>query len=101
MSKEDFEQNKEALTNIITSTILNILEDLGPEKTREISWFSQDINKISKENKQMVTLRIDADVLKFFKNSGRFYQRRINQVLKQFMENSQKEPNNVKLSNSF
>ena len=100
MSKEDFEQNKEALTNTITSTILNILEDLGPEKTREISWCSQDINKVS-ENKQMVTLRIDADVLKFFKNSGRFYQRRINQVLKQFMENSQKEQTNAKLSNSF
>lgn len=46
MSKEDFEQNKEALTNTIASTILNILEDLGPEKTREISWFSQDVNKV-------------------------------------------------------
>lgn len=47
MSKEDFEQNKEALTNTIASTILNTLEEMGPEKTREISWFSMDVNKIN------------------------------------------------------
>lgn len=37
------------------------------------------------ENKRQVTLRIDADVLEFFKETGRRYQTRINQVLRSYM----------------
>lgn len=37
------------------------------------------------ENKRQITLRIDADVLEFFKTTGRRYQTRINQVLRSYM----------------
>ena len=43
-------------------------------------------------NKQQITLRLDADVLAFFKNTGRRYQTRINAVLKAYMHAHQKEP---------
>lgn len=36
--------------------------------------------------KQQVTLRLDADVLAFFKHSGKRYQTRINAVLRSYVE---------------
>src|ERR1700730_2704773 len=39
-----------------------------------------------KENKRQVTMRFDADVLEFFKTSGRGWQGRMNAVLRRFME---------------
>jgi uncharacterized protein (DUF4415 family) len=37
------------------------------------------------ENKQQITLRIDADVLDWFKATGKGYQTRINTALRQFV----------------
>ena len=39
--------------------------------------------------KQPVTLRIDADVLAFFKAEGQGYQTRINQLLRKYMDAQQ------------
>ena len=36
--------------------------------------------------KNQLTLRIDQDVIEFFKNEGRGYQTRINQLLRAYME---------------
>ena len=38
------------------------------------------------ENKRQVTMRFDADVLEFFRRSGRGWQGRMNAVLRSFME---------------
>ena len=38
------------------------------------------------ENKQQISLRIDADVLNFYRATGRRYQTRINEVLRLYME---------------
>jgi uncharacterized protein (DUF4415 family) len=40
---------------------------------------------IPEENKRQITLRIDADVLAFFKRTGRRYQTRMNEVLRSYM----------------
>ena len=37
------------------------------------------------ENKQQVTLRLDIDVLSFFKGTGKRYQSRINAALREYM----------------
>lgn len=42
------------------------------------------------ENKQQVTLRLDRDVLEFFRHTGKRYQTRINQVLRSYMQAHQK-----------
>jgi uncharacterized protein (DUF4415 family) len=39
-------------------------------------------------NKAQITLRIDADVLKFFKATGRRYQSRINAALREYISNA-------------
>ncbi len=42
--------------------------------------------------KQPVTLRLDADVLMWFKAQGRGYQTRINKLLRRYMESQQSHP---------
>ncbi|MGP0171400.1 BrnA antitoxin family protein [Pseudomonas sp. NCHU5208] len=39
--------------------------------------------------KQAVTIRLDADVLEWFKSQGAGYQTRINQLLRQYMQGQQ------------
>ena len=41
--------------------------------------------------KQPVTLRLDADVLDWFKSQGRGYQTRINKLLRRYMEAQQSQ----------
>lgn len=38
------------------------------------------------ENKQQVTLRLDRDVLEFFRHTGKRYQTRINNVLRAYVQ---------------
>lgn len=42
------------------------------------------------ENKQQITLRLDADVIEFFRATGRRYQSRINAALREYI-NAQKK----------
>lgn len=46
---------------------------------------------VAAANKRQITLRIDADVLAFFKSTGRRYQTRMNRVLRSYVE-SQRPP---------
>lgn len=39
--------------------------------------------------KQTVTMRVDSDVLQWFKRQGKGYQTRINQLLRRYMESHQ------------
>jgi uncharacterized protein (DUF4415 family) len=41
---------------------------------------------VSGENKQQVTLRLDAEVLNFFKLTGKRYQSRINAALREYVK---------------
>jgi uncharacterized protein (DUF4415 family) len=45
---------------------------------------------IPAENKQQITLRLDADVIEFFRATGRRYQSRINAALRDYV-NAQKK----------
>jgi uncharacterized protein (DUF4415 family) len=45
---------------------------------------------IPAENKQQITLRLDADVIQFFRGTGRRYQSRINAALREYV-NAQKK----------
>ena len=48
------------------------------------------IGKFYRPKKESVTIRIDADVLAWLKTSGRGYQTRINEYLRQIMRQSRK-----------
>ena len=40
---------------------------------------------VSAENKQQITLRLDSEILSFFKDTGKRYQSRINAALREYM----------------
>ena len=53
--------------------------------THGVAWKRLDL-LIPAENKRQITLRIDGDVLAFFKTTGRRYQTRMNEVLRSYMK---------------
>jgi len=52
--------------------------------THGVRWKRVDL-LIPEVNKRQITLRVDADVLAFFKSTGRRYQTRMNHVLRLYM----------------
>jgi uncharacterized protein (DUF4415 family) len=50
--------------------------------------FLDRVRELSKENKTPITLRVDADVARFFRAQGKGYQRLMNTVLRAYMEAS-------------
>ena len=55
-----------------------------PKQTAAVKW-SRPGALVAAENKQQITLRLDADVLSFFKKTGERYQSRINAVLREYV----------------
>lgn len=55
-----------------------------PRQTGNIQW-TRPGALVPDENKQQITLRLDADVLGFFKGTGKRYQSRINAALREYM----------------
>ena len=56
-----------------------------PRSSPNTKWTRPGLMMTS-ENKQQVTLRLDREVLDFFRSSGRRYQTKINAVLRAFVE---------------
>ena len=48
--------------------------------------------------KKAISIRVDEDVLDFFKQQGAGYQRRINAVLRSYMEQKKPQPNRKKIA---
>jgi uncharacterized protein (DUF4415 family) len=59
-----------------------------PKQTAAVKW-SRPGALVSTENKQQITLRLDAEVVNFFKNTGERYQSRINAVLREYVKTHQ------------
>ena len=55
-----------------------------PKQTDPVQW-TRPGALVPSENKQQITLRLDADVLGFFKSTGQRYQSRINAALREYM----------------
>ncbi len=53
--------------------------------------FWKDAKIVMPKSKQSITLRVDRDVLAFFKEEGTGYQTRMNAVLRAFMEHQRKD----------
>lgn len=72
--------------------IMKQLESLDKMSDNDIDYSdNQDLGDIDfssfeiyKKEKKQITLRIDNDVLDFFKNMGKGYQTKINQVLREY-----------------
>ncbi len=62
-----------------------------PQQRGAIKW-TRPGALVPSENKQQVTLRLDADVLSFFKETGKRYQSRINAALREYVKAHRKSP---------
>jgi uncharacterized protein (DUF4415 family) len=56
-----------------------------------VNWSEADIEIVEPIVKTAVSIRLDSDVLEFFKDAGKGYQTRINQILRSYMEHQQKK----------
>ncbi len=56
-----------------------------PKQSGTVRW-SRPGALVPSENKQQITLRLDADVLSFFKATGTRYQSRINAALREYVK---------------
>ncbi|MEO7728557.1 MAG: BrnA antitoxin family protein [Burkholderiales bacterium] len=56
-----------------------------PRQTRPVLW-TRPSALVPTENKQQITLRLDADVVSFFKKTGKRYQSRINAALREYVK---------------
>jgi len=62
-------------------------EDIDTSEIAEvIDWSQGERGRFYRPRKQQVTLRIDADVLAWFKTQGGKYQTRINTALREYIE---------------
>ncbi len=74
----------------ITRTKIARLKASADEAKRPHDWMAE-IAGLYKPIKKPVTLRLDADVLAWFKKQGRGYQTRINRALRRVMREERKE----------
>jgi uncharacterized protein (DUF4415 family) len=61
--------------------------DIPPQ--REVKWTRPGALVLT-ENKKQITVRLDADVLEFFRKTGSRYQSRINAALREYMKAHEK-----------
>jgi uncharacterized protein (DUF4415 family) len=54
--------------------------------------FWADAELLVLPSKELISIRVDKDVLDWFRSLGRGYQTRMNMVLRSFMEHQQKKP---------
>lgn len=75
-------QQEKARLQKMTDTEIDY-SDIPPQ--RGVNW-TRPGALVPTENKQQITLRLDADVLKFFKKTGKRYQSRINAALREYVK---------------
>ena len=62
-------------------------DDIDTKEQPEMTdWAGAERGKFYRPIKQQVTLRLDVDLLEWFKSRGSHYQTRINAALRQFIE---------------
>jgi uncharacterized protein (DUF4415 family) len=56
----------------------------------EIDWAKADVQLVEPIVKKPVSIRLDSDVIDFFRDAGKGYQTRIDQILRSYMEHQKK-----------
>ncbi len=55
-------------------------------------WSGAEVGRFFRPVKETVTIRLDADVLDWLRQSGKGYQTRVNRILRAVMERQRKKP---------
>ena len=85
MKREDILLNDKARAELVA--LKNRPVDLSDPDAPEITdWSNAVVGKFYRPIKKQITLRLDADMLEWFKAQGGKYQARINKALREYME---------------
>jgi uncharacterized protein (DUF4415 family) len=84
--RTDWKRLREMTDEEIEKSIAN---DPDWAEFRDIDWSKAEI--VIPVKKKAISIRVDEDVLDFFKRSGAGYQRRINAVLRSFVQEKSKK----------
>ena len=77
-------EQKKRLARVATLPDKSIDYSDIPKQVGAVQW-TRPGALVSAENKQQITLRLDSEVLGFFKGTGKRYQSRINAALREYM----------------
>ena len=86
-------QSKTDVQRVRAKTQAQLDEEIAQDddwKGIPTDWY-KDANAVMPINKKMVSLRLDPDVLDWFKEQGQGYQTRINAVLRVYMNQARKK----------
>ena len=72
---------------VLTEIEASIANDPDWQEFKDIDWSKAVL--VVPAKKQAISIRVDQDVLDFFKQEGAGYQRRINAVLRSYMQQKQ------------
>ena len=72
----------------------SVADDPDWAEFKDIDWSKADL--VVPPRKKPISIRVDEDVLEFFKEQGLGYQRRINAVLRAYMTQARKIPSDRK-----
>ena len=67
---------------------LRVSDDASDDADFEVDWTKAKL--VEPEPKKMISLRLDADVLEYFRNQGKGYQTRMNAILRAYKEAHEK-----------
>ncbi len=86
MNKPDKKQREE-----VASLAKQSDSDIDTSDIPEVTdWAGAEVGKFYRPMKKQVTLRLDADMLEWFREQGNKYQTRINQALREYMNSHRK-----------
>jgi uncharacterized protein (DUF4415 family) len=83
--RSDWQRVRNASDQEIDSAIAN---DPDLAESRDVDWSKAEV--VIPANKVAISIRLDPDILDYFKQAGSGYQRRINQVLRAYVEQKRK-----------
>ena len=86
---KDSQTDWERIKNMTESEIeAAAASDADAQATDEAFWANAEV--VMPQPKRAISLRVDSDVLEWFKSHGRGYQTRMNAVLRAYMEGQQR-----------
>ena len=74
----------------------SIADEPDWEEFKDLDW--SDVVLVIPPKKKAISIRIDEDVLDYFKRQGAGYQRRINAVLRSYMKQKKPQPRRKKIA---
>lgn len=83
--KAESETDWERVKNLTDEEVRQAVEEDPDTFFLDDEWFEEATFVMPSSEKERITIRLDSDILEFFRSGGSGYQSRINKVLREYM----------------